>query len=126
VTETTKWKLLAQPSKSGQRFFHRDGVAHELFVCDRSGKNPDHSEDGPLMILRVHEITAGLEARVPCFSIRVLRERGQQGELWVSLTPNEARWLQLHSKMRLLIAEASRDQLLVLRCLLKGADWNGE
>jgi len=118
------WKLLAQPSLRGQRFFHREGEPSELFVCDRSGKNPDHSEDGPLLVMHDHGITVGIEARILCFSIRV-QGSASLSELWVSLTPNEARWLQVHSSMRLLIADASRDQLLVLRYLFQALPFPG-
>ena len=94
-----KWQLVGRPVRGGQRFFRwtrndgTEGVRVGLYVADDSGRNPDHTDEGPLRIAERVVRLGQLEARGLIYGfVKVVAERtGKEGR--VGLNALEAQYL---------------------------------
>ena len=86
------WKLLAcpEPRGEGQRFFQRIAPDDSMgvYVCDNSGDDPDHSDDGPLRLVE----NGAIHIDADYSSVTVFGERGG-GTSRCGVTHRELLWL---------------------------------
>lgn len=89
-----KWTFLARPYKGGQQFFKDE--QGRIAICDNSGKDPDHTEDGPLFLDSTRMIELGESCGSIVAMVPVTVENDNHSESRVGCMDEALYWMLLN------------------------------
>jgi len=121
---TSKWTYLGEPGGRGghhddQLRFARNNESGELYLFDRSGENPDLTDDAPCRVLIHKPITiasgAGKGSKEIHCRVSVMVEDPEPGIYAMPIHYEAAMWLHETHETRILPAEGDKRILRMLR-----------